>query len=80
MKELSVTDAMVQRGSVREFEDAPVAADIVREILALAVNAPSGGNLQPWKVYAVAGAVKAALCASVAERAVESPGGTDPLQ
>ena len=29
---------------------------VLREILELAQRAPSGGNLQPWRVYALAGA------------------------
>lgn len=78
MAELSVTDAMLQRGAVREYTDQPVAADLVNEIIELATQAPSGGNLQPWKVYALAGAVKEQLSRAVLARAAESPAGDTP--
>jgi nitroreductase len=55
MNELSVTDAIKTRRAVRTFADEPVAEDALREILSLASRAPSNGNLQPWKVYAVTG-------------------------
>ena len=55
MNELSVTDAVKTRRAVRIFTDEPVAEDTLREILSLASRAPSNGNLQPWKVYAVTG-------------------------
>lgn len=55
MSDLSVTDAIQSRRAVRVFADQPVAEETLREILSLASRAPSNGNLQPWKVYAVTG-------------------------
>ncbi|MBT4521044.1 MAG: nitroreductase [Halieaceae bacterium] len=78
MAELSVTDAMLQRGSVRAYTDQPVPADLVNEILELASHAPSGGNVQPWKIYAVTGAVKDQLSQAVLAKAAESPSGDKP--
>jgi nitroreductase len=52
---MTVTEAVDRRVSVRAFQDKPVPGALVREILSLAARAPSGGNLQPWKVHAVAG-------------------------
>jgi nitroreductase len=43
------------RYSCRGFSDAPVTADQVAQIAALAAEAPSWGNTQPWKLYAVGG-------------------------
>ena len=71
MGDLSVTDAMLQRGAVREFTSEPVPVELVSEILELAARAPSGSNLQPWKVYAVAGAVKDRLCEAVMTKAAQ---------
>ena len=52
---MDVTEAVGRRVSIRAFKpDAPPAAT-VREILELAARAPSGGNLQPWRVWALAG-------------------------
>ncbi len=63
---LNVSDAVAARMSVRAFKpDVPPAA-VVREILEAAARAPSGGNLQPWRVYALAGAPLAQLKAQVA--------------
>jgi len=41
--------------SCRSFLDKPVAAETIRSILEVAKHAPSGGNLQPWHVYVLAG-------------------------
>ena len=51
---LTVTEALKRRISTREFRPQPLAEQLVREILDVARWAPSGGNLQPWKVIAVA--------------------------
>ena len=52
---MTVTEAVDRRISVRAFRPDPVPGALVREILSLAARAPSGGNLQPWRVHAVAG-------------------------
>ncbi|SMH30805.1 nitroreductase [Azospirillum agricola] len=62
---LSVFDAVAGRRSVRAFTAAPVPRETVERILDLAARAPSGSNIQPWKVYAVAGAARAALSAEL---------------
>lgn len=77
MTHLTVTDAMISRRSVRAFSDKPVSKDLVEEILTLAANAPSGGNVQPWKVYALAGAAKDELTNAIFARAAVQPAG-DP--
>jgi nitroreductase len=58
---LTVTEALRQRISTREFQPRPLAKQLVHEILDVARWSPSGGNLQPWKVIAVAGAERAAV-------------------
>ena len=52
---MNVSDAIAERVSIRAFKPDPVAGDLVAEILERAARAPSGGNLQPWRVYALAG-------------------------
>ena len=52
---MNVTDAVASRMSCRAFLPAPVPEATVRAILDAARQAPSGGNLQPWRVYALAG-------------------------
>lgn len=65
---MNVSDAVSRRISVRAFRPDPVPAALVRSILEQAGRAPSGGNLQPWKVYAVAGAPLAGFTERVSER------------
>lgn len=63
---MNVTDAVSARVSIRAFKPDPVPGALVREILEAACRAPSGGNLQPWRVYALTGAPLDALKADVA--------------
>jgi nitroreductase len=60
---MNVTEAIKTRISTRAFKPDPVPEALVREILDVARWAPSGGNVQPWRVIAVAGAEKDALIA-----------------
>jgi nitroreductase len=60
---LTVTAALKQRISIRKFLPTAVPEAMVRELLDAARWSPSGGNLQPWKVIAVAGAERAAVTA-----------------
>jgi nitroreductase len=52
---ISVTEAVMTRISTRAFLDREVPAELLRRLLETARYAPSGGNLQPWHVYALAG-------------------------
>lgn len=62
---MNVSDAVANRQSIRAFLPDPVPGHVVLDILEKAGSAPSGGNLQPWRVYAFAGAPLAALLAAV---------------
>ena len=73
---MDVTEAVDKRMSVRAFKPDPVPAETVKAILQAASRAPSGGNLQPWCVYALAGEPLAALKATSAE--VMAHGGEAP--
>jgi nitroreductase len=72
---VNVSEAVASRISCRAFLDTPVPTDVVRAILDAARRAPSGGNLQPWWVYALAGAPLAELRARVRLRIVADPRG-----
>ena len=52
---MSVSEAVISRHSVRAFLDTPVAEPLLREVIELAARAPSGGNLQPWRLYVLTG-------------------------
>ena len=52
---MNVSEALDTRKSVRAFKPDAVPRALVEEILLKAARAPSGGNLQPWKVHALIG-------------------------
>lgn len=64
---MDVFEAVDSRISCRWFLDRPVDPAIVRELVARAARAASGGNLQPWFVYALAGTALAEIKRRVAE-------------
>jgi len=53
MDTTTVTTAVTQRKSIRAFLDTPIPDDTIAELLTLAARAPSGGNVQPWRVYVI---------------------------
>ena len=57
--------AITSRMSVRAFTLQPVARQTLTELLQVASRAPSGTNTQPWKVYVLQGASRAALVEKV---------------
>jgi nitroreductase len=56
-----VDEAIISRRSVRAFLPDLVDDATIRDILTVASRAPSGTNMQPWKVYVVKGEVKQTL-------------------
>ncbi len=50
---MNVVDAVYRRKSVRKFRSDPVPDDVLRSLLTDAARAPSGGNLQPWRIYVI---------------------------
>lgn len=52
---MDVAAAVHARISVREFLSDPVDEAVLRQLLVDASYAPSGGNLQPWRIYVVNG-------------------------
>jgi nitroreductase len=52
---MNVEEAVRQRKSVRAFKPDPISLDDMRALLDIARHAPSGGNLQPWKMIVIAG-------------------------
>jgi nitroreductase len=72
---MDVRDAVASRYSCRAFLPTPVAEATVREIIERAARAPSGGNLQAWRIYAIAGARVEELKALLSPRMGELPKG-----
>lgn len=51
----AVDQVMLDRHSIRAFLPTPVARDEIEDILRVAANAPSGNNIQPWRVHVLTG-------------------------
>lgn len=75
---MDVVSAVRRRQSVRAFKPDPVPGGTVRELLAEAARAPSGGNLQPWRVYALAGAPLAEFKRRIMARLAAGETGDEP--
>src|SRR5438270_1276101 len=71
---MDVSEAVARRISIRAFRPDAVPEATVADILVRAAQAPSGGNLQPWRVYALAGEPLAEFKALVAA----NPFGEEP--
>lgn len=57
--EAEIVDAAItSRRSVRAFLPDPVDEETIRDILRVASRAPSGTNMQPWKVWVTTGETK----------------------
>jgi len=65
---MNVTEAVLKRQAIRAFRPDPVSGDVVRSLLETARHAPSGGNLQPWRIYVLSGAPLNAFVAEIADK------------
>jgi nitroreductase len=75
---MNVSEAVGSRISVRAFLDKPVPEDVLRNVLELGARAPSGGNLQPWRLYVLSGAPLAELRALMRARLARDPAPDPP--
>jgi nitroreductase len=73
--QVNVAEALSTRMSCRAFLPEPVPEATVRAILDGARQAPSGGNLQPWRVHALTGAPLKELVARVRRKLPTHPRG-----
>jgi nitroreductase len=70
---MTLDEVLARRRSVRAFRPDPVPRETIEEILRAAARAPSGTNIQPWKIHVAAGEVRQTL-----EREVMAHRETDP--
>jgi len=68
---MNVTDAVNARKSVRAFLPDPVADETIAQLLTTASRAPSGGNVQPWRIYVLNGDAMARFREFLADRQIE---------
>jgi nitroreductase len=74
----AVDEAIRTRKSVRSFLPTPVERFAVEELLALASRAPSGSNIQPWRVRVIAGEAKERLTRAILDAIARD--GFEPYQ
>jgi nitroreductase len=63
-----VEEAITGRRCIRAFLPKPVPRELIERILLIAGRAPSGSNVQPWKVWVLDGAVKEEISRELADR------------
>ncbi|HAQ35649.1 MAG: nitroreductase family protein [Maricaulis sp.] len=74
---MQVSDALRSRISTRAFLDRQVDEAAIRGILDTARWAPSGGNLQPWKVHVVTGDARQRVIDAVKSKLESDPFGDE---
>lgn len=52
---MDVSEAVATRRSTRAYLETPVSDESIRELLIKASRAPSGGNVQPWRIFVING-------------------------
>lgn len=62
-----------QRKSVRAFNRTQIDKAIIEQMLSLAATAPSGGNMQPWKVHVLTGGKRRDLSTALKKAYVTKP-------
>lgn len=66
MQQYTLVDQVINsRHSVRAFKKTPISTQMIKDILTVSSRAPSGNNIQPWKVYVVTGQKREALIQKV---------------
>src|SRR5262249_56806052 len=65
------------RFACRDFASRPVSRKTIEEILAVARFAPSGANIQPWRVYVLAGREKERISGAVLVEHLGAPAHPD---
>ncbi|MGI5291435.1 nitroreductase [Nonomuraea polychroma] len=65
---MDVYEAVTSRRAVRGFTDQPVPMEVLKRVLSAAAWAPSGSNLQPWRIYVLTGEPLAELKKRAGER------------
>lgn len=71
---LDVYEALYRRKSIRAFRPKPVSRLVIERILAAAARAPSGTNIQPWRVRVLTGAARQRLVDAVLSFRAANPG------
>ena len=77
---MTVSDALDTRFTCRAFRPDTVSETVVRDILSRAARAPSGGNLQPQRLWVLAGEDLKTLTAEVSARVAAGEIADGPME
>ena len=69
----TISQALQERHSVRAYSDRPVPAELIREIIDAALHTASSSNMQPWRLYTMAGDDLAKLRGDVRKSLAANP-------
>ena len=69
---MQVSEAVARRASVRQFRSDPISDEVLRDLLERASRSPSGGNLQPWRIYVVNGATMARFREFIVDQPIDA--------
>ena len=50
---MNVSEAVLERKSIRAFTNDSVEPSLIKDLLIKSSRSPSGGNLQPWKIFVI---------------------------
>ena len=79
MSELvSVSAAVERRRSIRAFLPSPIESALIADVLTKAMRTPSGGNLQPWRLYVLNRGSMTRFQTLMSRRMAENPMGEPP--
>jgi nitroreductase len=67
---MDIVEAINQRKSIRAFKSDPVPKEVLKEIMGLALRAPSWGDTQPWEFAIVTGKKLEEIRQAFVEKAV----------
>lgn len=70
---MDLRESIERRMSVRAFTSTPVSDELIRDLLGVASRSPSGGNVQPWRIYVVNGDAHDGLVSAVHGKPPEDP-------
>lgn len=73
----SVSDAVAERWSCRAFKSDAVDEEQLHTLLGKALQAPSGGNVQPWRMVVLTGEAKDAVTPVVQGALFQNPKGEE---
>ncbi len=74
---MKVSEAVAARRTIRAFLDKPVSDDTIKSLLEKSARAPSGGNVQPWRIYVINGETMVRFKAHVLTQTEPEPAAYD---